>query len=485
MVDDKEISDEPVANMPKNNTEKIPAVGAWILLSDVLALCFAFICGGVFAWALRSAFFDKPLQDFFRDVTAEQIVMFFGLGVLSLLWLDSKAHYRQRLPYWEIIGNLMAVAVVGLLMGGFIQFAWNNIYSRLWLFLSWGFFALFLYGGRLITLSLMDRAGLWEIPSLIIGSGPTAKNTVAALEEEKQMGYKIVRVLPADKIKGLDKNGSWRTFLKNFNARFLFLALDGQDLEKFKKEIKMMARDRVAFSIVPPWLGLPLSSLSTHNFVMHDVMLMHDSNRLSLPLSRFLKRSFDISLSGLALIALSPLFVVAALFIKLDGGPAMFSQPRVGRGGKLFPCYKLRTMQVGAEQVLQTYLSQNPDVAAEWEKYQKLKDDPRVTYSGKFLRKISFDEVPQLINVLKGDMSLVGPRPFMSGQEVYYGDDLVSYQSVRPGITGPWQVSGRNSLTFSERVTLEAWYTRNWTLWLDIVIILKTFPAVFKRETVY
>jgi lipopolysaccharide/colanic/teichoic acid biosynthesis glycosyltransferase len=142
-------------------------------------------------------------------------------------------------------------------------------------------------------------------------------------------------------------------------------------------------------------------------------------------------------------------------------------------------------MRVDAEEVLEHYLVSNPQAAEEWNKFQKLKEDIRITKFGQFMRKTSIDELPQLINVLKGDMSLVGPRPCMSGQEGFYAEDFSSYESVRPGITGPWQVSGRNKLTFKERVNLEAWYARNWSLWLDIVIMLKTVPTILKREEAY
>src|SRR6202012_5716487 len=128
---------------------------------------------------------------------------------------------------------------------------------------------------------------------------------------------------------------------------------------------------------------------------------------------------------------------------------------------------------------------QSPEAAKEWEQFQKLKNDVRITSFGHFIRRTSIDELPQLLNVIKGEMSLVGPRPIMQGQEEFYAEDFSYYESVRPGITGPWQVSGRNHLTFKERVTLEAWYARNWNLWLDIVIMLKTVPTVLKKEQAF
>jgi undecaprenyl-phosphate galactose phosphotransferase len=171
--------------------------------------------------------------------------------------------------------------------------------------------------------------------------------------------------------------------------------------------------------------------------------------------------------------------------VRRDGGPALFKQARIGKNGKLFNCYKFRSMRIDADKILNQYLVQSPEAAEEWRRFQKLKHDVRVTSFGEFIRKTSIDELPQLINVFKGDMSLVGPRPCMPGQEIFYADDFSFYTSVRPGITGPWQVSGRSKLTFKERVGLEAWYARNWSLWMDIVILLKTIPTVLNKEQAF
>ena len=209
--------------------------------------------------------------------------------------------------------------------------------------------------------------------------------------------------------------------------------------------------------------------------------MLHDTNRLKLPLPRLIKRVVDITLAGTALLFLAPIMAIIAIAVRSDGGAAFFQQARVGRGGHLFMCYKFRSMRADAETYLQRYLNENPQAGEEWSKFQKLKNDVRVTKFGNFIRRSSLDELPQLLNVVKGDMSLVGPRPCMPGQENLYADDFSFYESVRPGITGPWQVSGRNHLSFKERVRLEAWYARNWSLWLDIVIILKTFPTLLKR----
>jgi undecaprenyl-phosphate galactose phosphotransferase len=258
--------------------------------------------------------------------------------------------------------------------------------------------------------------------------------------------------------------------------------MEGAEIDAHRDTIQALVRERLPCSIVPPWLGLPTGTLSPHHFLMHDVLLLHDTNRLTLPLPRFLKRGFDIAVSGAALLCLLPLFLIIGFMVRRDGGPVFFRQQRIGKGGKKFWCYKFRSMRVDAEACLERHLKSDPHAAEEWRTFQKLKKDVRITPFGQIIRRASIDELPQLINVLKGDMSLVGPRPIMPGQESYYGKDFIYYESVRPGITGPWQVSGRNKLTFSERVALESTYARNWSLWMDIVILLKTFPAVLDNE---
>ncbi len=200
------------------------------------------------------------------------------------------------------------------------------------------------------------------------------------------------------------------------------------------------------------------------------------------PLAHFVKRGFDIVLASTALVLFAPLFAAIAVIVRRDGGPAFFGQQRVGKNGKLFDCYKFRSMRADAAEALAVHLASNPLAAAEWKRFQKLRNDIRITPFGRFMRRASLDEWPQLINVVKGDMSLVGPRPCTPEQKDFYAQEFSYYLSVRPGITGPWQVGGRNKLTFQERVALESDYVRNWNLAADIVILLKTIPTLLYKD---
>jgi Undecaprenyl-phosphate galactose phosphotransferase WbaP len=455
--------------------------GRYLLINDVIGLLTAFVCGGVGEWLINTRLLGTAFQPLYNWYTLQHMIIFSGVGLMSLLWFDTKGHYRQRLPYWETIGQILSVAFVGFIVGGFIQFASKDSSSRLWMGISWGMFAIFLFVGRSFIRRQLDRQGQWQIPALVVGKGATAQGALKALSREKQMGFHVVEQISASSIHDLTSPNAWKALLRNHGACHVFLALEGTELEAQQKALKSMTRARVPCSIIPPWLGLPTSTLSPHHFVMHDTMLLHDTNRLELPMLRVMKRSFDFVAAAAAIILLAPAFLLIAVGIRLDGGPAFFMQARVGRHGKLFNCYKFRSMRIDAEECLDKYLAANPEAAAEWKQYQKLQNDVRVTRFGQWLRRTSLDELPQLINVLKGEMSLVGPRPCMPGQEYYYAEDFTFYESVRPGITGPWQVSGRNTLTFRERVELESWYARNWSFWMDVVIILKTVPTLLAK----
>ncbi|MGX9962477.1 sugar transferase [Roseomonas sp. F4] len=198
------------------------------------------------------------------------------------------------------------------------------------------------------------------------------------------------------------------------------------------------------------------------------------------------KRALDILGAGALLLFCLPAFLVIAALVRMDGGPAFYAHERVGRGGRLFGCLKFRSMVADADRRLAELLDRDPLARAEWEATRKLKADPRITAIGRFLRATSLDELPQIINVLKGEMSLVGPRPVQSAElAVYYGPAAQHYMAVRPGITGPWQVGGRNDTSYAQRVALDVAYARHHSLLGDIAILLRTPKAVLARRGAY
>jgi len=198
----------------------------------------------------------------------------------------------------------------------------------------------------------------------------------------------------------------------------------------------------------------------------------------------FTKRCIDILGGLVGLIILIPLFVVVWIIRKINNeeGPIIYDQMRIGKNGKVFKLYKFRTMVIGADEALKKYLEENPEAKKEYKKYKKLKNDPRITKSGRFLRSTSLDEWPQFINILKGEMSLVGPRPYLPREKEDMGEYYEYIIKAKPGLTGPWQIGGRSNVSFNDRMEIEKEYAQNQNMKNDIKILWNTVAKVFKKE---
>ncbi|MGH6762246.1 MAG: sugar transferase [Phyllobacterium sp.] len=209
----------------------------------------------------------------------------------------------------------------------------------------------------------------------------------------------------------------------------------------------------------------------------------HSGATAGSPLGGWPKRCMDIVIATIALVLAAPIMLIVASLIRMTtGGPAIFSHRRIGFNGQAFECYKFRTMVPDAEQALMRHLTGNPEAAREWQENRKLKRDPRITLLGQILRKSSLDELPQLFNILRGEMSCVGPRPVVADEVERYGVHASDYLRTRPGLTGLWQVTGRSSSEYSRRVELDAHYVRNWSVGFDLIILFRTVFAVLKFD---
>ncbi|MEO0074947.1 MAG: exopolysaccharide biosynthesis polyprenyl glycosylphosphotransferase, partial [candidate division WOR-3 bacterium] len=238
------------------------------------------------------------------------------------------------------------------------------------------------------------------------------------------------------------------------------------------------------FFVIPALSQLQTSGVEIEQ--LEDILLMKYHYNLLRTESRISKRVFDLLIAFLMILICIPLFIIISILIKLSSsGPIFHIQQRVGKDNKLFRCYKFRTMYLDAQRRLEKLFEQNPHTKVEWERYLKITNDPRVTKIGKFLRRSSLDELPQLFNVIKGEMSLVGPRPYLPNEVENRRKEISLITKVRPGITGLWQVSGRSQLTFEERMRLDEYYVKNWTIWLDAVIMIKTIKVLFNSQGAY
>ncbi|MEH6743988.1 sugar transferase [Hyphomonas sp.] len=228
-------------------------------------------------------------------------------------------------------------------------------------------------------------------------------------------------------------------------------------------------------------MGLRLSKESREVEMATYASLRHSSDNSSA--EQMAKRAFDVLVASCILVFTAPLILTIAIFIRLqDGGPAIFKQMRQGKNGTPFPCYKLRSMVPDAGERLQQLLATDPEARREWAETQKLSRDPRITSLGQFIRKSSIDELPQLLNVIRGDMSLVGPRPIVESEISKYGEHYKHYCAVRPGLTGLWQVRGRSDTSYETRVAMDVEYARTRTFLTDVKILLLTLPAVVNSK---
>jgi undecaprenyl-phosphate galactose phosphotransferase len=345
---------------------------------------------------------------------------------------------------------------------------------------------------------LLSRMGLWHLPTAIIGTTPMAQEVAPVLGGQLALGLKLRWVVPENSDKRLPAALSALTplcvpgeelvpTLMAAGCRQVILVPDDRAGHNHSNIIDQLVGANIGVAIVPSLRRLPLYGLSTNYFFGKDLLLLQVRNNLARLPQRIFKRSLDFLGAVILGILLSPLFALFAILIwKEDRGPVFFRQMRVGRDGDDFHCWKFRTMVVGAEAQMARWVDENPMLMARYlEGNFKLKTDPRVTRIGAWMRRNSLDELPQLINVLLGQMSLVGPRPLLRRELPDYGAVISLYERVRPGITGLWQISGRSHTTFAERVSYDEWYIKNWTVWYDIVIMVQTVWVLVRRAGAY
>ena len=455
------------------------------VVTDMLAMVFGFVVALALATLINQEFLARGVVSVLSGFDATRVVGLIAVAVSVLLWFQHKGYYRVRMNFWAEAKAVISAVAVAMTFDGFLQFAAKNDFSRLWLMAGWIFAGVAMLGFRAMYRRSLRRAGRWQVATLLVGKGDTARDTRSALESERGLGYTIVAQIDNLPEAFLKSGRSWERLCAQHGAEYVIIALDGSELDNAGHSIAQLTREQVPFSISPPRRNLPITDMAPQYFFSHDVKLLTYSSGLEQPLPRFIKRAFDVAVSGSLLVLISPVMLVLAVMVKRDGGPVFFGHGRIGKNGTVFKCLKFRSMIHNSQAVLERHLAENPEARAEWAADHKLKSDPRVTRFGEFLRSSSLDELPQLINVLKGEMSLVGPRPIVQGEVPKYDRDIAHYYRVSPGITGLWQVSGRNDVTYDQRVQMDSWYVRNWSLWHDVAIMCKTIPALLKRSGAY
>jgi len=427
------------------------------------------------------------------------LIVLFALFNVYRSWRGISLFKEIKTLFFSWISVLVIFNVLLMLLSTKEQLAvlWPFCLFKVPVFLLW---ALVVFIGlasvRVITkliLLFFRQKGYNQRSAVIVGAGDAGKQLAKYLVENPAIGIKLLgfftdRVVKGDHVTAsknslgevIGKIDECPEFAIANNIDIVFIALPMSAEEKINKLMWALGTKGVKVLLVPDLFTLGLQKASMHQ--LGDLYLL-DFN-----LFPGWKRTFDVFFSLLVLIITIPMWVLIIILIKReDGGPVFYKDPRIGESGKIFKAWKFRTMHVDASKRLHELLNQNLALREEYEKTYKLKHDPRITKIGKFLRKTSLDELPQFINVLIGDMSIVGARPVLPPQfRTHYNKVALTYCATKPGITGPWQIGPRSDTEdYRERLELDRWYVLNASIWLDIKIILKTIWRIFQPKGAY
>ncbi|HOK23497.1 MAG TPA: exopolysaccharide biosynthesis polyprenyl glycosylphosphotransferase [Candidatus Hydrothermia bacterium] len=394
--------------------------------------------------------------------TLRTYTYFWGLPLLFILVLAYEGFYSERRYFWEDLKEFLKALVLYffLIFTVLSLLRAINKFSRIVLILTHVFLAFVLPTFRYISNLLLYKLGIRE-KCVFVGSDKSFEDFKSLILKDRYLGFELGEQAP-----------------------YAFVSTTVANVERVVGDLQRSHRYVYIFDDAGYYIPSQLKMILP---IGREIPLLEFQNRLLDPKAMFGKRVLEIIFGLLILPVVLPIIFFFGILIKLDSdGPVFYMQERIGKDGKPFKCIKFRTMYRDADKRLKDILEADEKAREEWEKYFKLKEDPRVTKVGKFLRRTSLDELPQVFNVLKGDMSFIGPRPVVKKEiEQYYRDKAQYYYEVRPGITGLWQVSGRNELDYERRVRLDVWYVLNWSLWLDLIILLKTVKVVFSGKGAY
>lgn len=365
-------------------------------------------------------------------------------------------------------------------------------FSRGVFLLAWVFSLIGVPLGRAAIRWQLARRRWWGEPVLVLGAGKTGRLLADALRLNPGLGLRPVALLDDDP----EKRGTYEgipvlgrlevaaTHVDRLGVSHAMVAMPGIGRARLVQILHQYLRRYPRVTVIPELFGVPSVWVVSRDF--DGVLGLEIRNQLLHPSAQRIKRILDVTLSGLSLLLLSPVFALIAVAIKLDSpGPVLYGDNRIGRKGQRLTAWKFRTMVVNAEQELARILRDDPVAARQYEIYHKLPNDPRITRVGRWLRRWSLDELPQLWNVFRGEMSLVGPRAYLAREAPDMKEAANLILEVAPGITGLWQVSGRSHVTFADRLRLDQYYVQNWSIWLDLYLLARTIPAVLLGEGAY
>ncbi|MDR3175348.1 MAG: undecaprenyl-phosphate galactose phosphotransferase WbaP [Desulfovibrio sp.] len=458
----------------------IQTTGGTLLLADALALLSAIsLACGIRLLSNGSLPMAKYLK----------LSPFIG-GVLLLYWMLGLYPGNLLLPHKEL-KRLSQGTTLGFLFLSFVFFLGQQgiVFSRLVLLASWFLALFFVPAGRYICRALFSHKDWWGSP-VVLFSPPEAARTITdtrmANNKSRLRVVAIIPISPDGEVLGSPENleRELHEIQRRYSDACACIIADHIPSQQVQKLLLRFGKYFRRLAIRPDSDWMKQSSLHVAQLPFGHVLTMHQN--LLDPNKMRIKRVLDLALCipfGLACLLLLPCI---ALWIRLDSkGPIFYHHERLGLDGRNIRVWKFRTMFENADTLLGDSLRNDPDKHREWQTERKLEHDPRLTRAGSFLRRTSLDELPQIYNVLTGEMSFVGPRPVVADEIPLYGDRYELLNRVRPGITGLWQVSGRNDTGYARRVELDQYYVHNWSVWLDIYIILRTVPVVLSGKGAY
>jgi UDP-galactose-lipid carrier transferase len=475
-------SGQPAHGASARAVARVRIISTVLLGTDLIA----FVAAAFVAFAATVA---TQLSPYTRAVTnlTSQGAAWHGWGTLLVLvsllgYFGGRGHYTTRVPSWTQLGDVVIATLVALACDTFLTVAIYQQPVEIEALLRWVLFPPALLLLRMVARGGLRGAGLWSLRTLIVADADERELARDALTSDSALGYRVIGTVTPQAAAAME-DAQLLDMIAAQGADFVVVAAGGGgDPEAEHAVLHALRRTGLPLALVPALRGLPVIGFRQHYFLGHDIVMLVSGSNLARPFSRVLKALFDQTAAAILVILLTPLLGLLAALVRADGGPVFFRHRRIGAGGRMFDCIKFRSMVLDADGALRRVIAEDPGAAAEWAETQKLRDDPRITRIGRFLRRSSLDELPQLFNVLRGEMSLVGPRPIVQAEVARYGDDIEYYYAAKPGLTGLWQVSGRSDMSYARRVRLDVWYVRNWTLWHDIAILFKTIPAVFLQR---
>tara|TARA_B100002051_G_scaffold34065_1_gene27253 strand:- start:623 stop:2020 length:1398 start_codon:yes stop_codon:yes gene_type:complete len=454
----------------------------FVVLDIVIILSTIFFGFIFYIYSINNSYELSKIYDYLPLVLFSPIIHFlFGLykNVCYSIINDSKKMFFSIITTFAFFATVMFLSKDGIEFSRLVY-----LFSLVFSVVIFPFYRYFL---RLF----LGKFDFFRSNVIIFGTGKTAHKMYDILDLNRHIGLKPVLLvddsIPLEKHESANYASglmSAAKYIDQYNVRFGILAMPSISNSKTQNIIDFYADKFIQFIIIPNFYNI--SSLWIDSIDFSGQIGLQIRHKLIIRRYILLKKTFDLLATCIGGFIFLPLFFLIYIIIRLSSkGPVIYSQLRCGFGGEMFKTYKFRTMIENADEKLKHYLSNNPDIKKEWDNNQKLKHDPRVTLIGKFLRATSLDELPQLINVLKGEMSLVGPRPIVESEIQKYDKNYELYKRVKPGMTGLWQVSGRNNTTYKERVEFDCYYVRNWSFSLDVYILLRTIRVVLFRHGAY